>query len=61
MKKEIEEQRQMVIVAEQMYKRSIDNLNTVNEKWINDWKRSAEIYQEMEIKRVTYLRSTLWS
>ncbi|CAO3702108.1 unnamed protein product [Rhizopus stolonifer] len=51
----------MVIVAEQMYKISVDNLNAINEKWTNDWKRSADIYQEMEIKRITYLRSTLWS
>ncbi|KAG0794850.1 hypothetical protein G6F16_001316 [Rhizopus arrhizus] len=61
MEKEIEEQRRLVIVAEQVYKRSIDNLNIVNEKWIYDWKHSANVYQEMELKRINYLRSTLWS
>lgn len=61
MEKEIEEQKKLVVVAEQVYKRAIDNLNAVNEQWIYDWRHSADVYQEMELKRITYLRSTLWS
>ncbi|KAG1466731.1 hypothetical protein G6F46_002489 [Rhizopus delemar] len=60
-KKEIEEQKKSVTVAEQVYKRSVDNLNAINEKWIHDWKHSAEVYQELELKRITYLRNTFWS
>ncbi|CEP16373.1 hypothetical protein [Parasitella parasitica] len=59
--KEIEEQRKMVAVAEQVYKRSVDNYNSVNDKWLNDWSATADFYQEMEVKRISYLRSTLWS
>ncbi|KAI9251556.1 hypothetical protein BY458DRAFT_523827 [Sporodiniella umbellata] len=61
MEKEIEEQKRVVAVAEQVYKRAIDNLNFVNDQWINDWKHTADVYQEMELKRTIYLRSTLWS
>ncbi|KAI7904053.1 uncharacterized protein BX663DRAFT_506231 [Cokeromyces recurvatus] len=59
--KEIEEQRRLVMVAEQVYRRSVDNFNTVNKEWVNNWSSSVDIFQEMEIKRMTYLRSTLWS
>ncbi|CEG82433.1 hypothetical protein RMATCC62417_16504 [Rhizopus microsporus] len=61
MEKEIEEQRKLVTIAEQVYRRAVDNLNAVNERWICDWKHSADIHQEMEVKRITYLRSTLWT
>lgn len=47
--------------TEQVYRRAVDNLNAVNERWICDWKHSADIHQEMEVKRITYLRSTLWT
>ncbi|RCH79516.1 hypothetical protein CU098_002684, partial [Rhizopus stolonifer] len=59
--KEIEEQKRTVIVADQVYKRSVDHYNTVNEKFIRDWTASADKFQEMETKRISYLRSTLWS
>ncbi|KAI8977048.1 hypothetical protein BDF20DRAFT_913426 [Mycotypha africana] len=59
--KEIEEQKKMVAVADQVYKRSIDNYNAGNETWVNDWTNVANICQEMEVKRISYLRSTLWS
>lgn len=59
--KEIEEQRRMVAVADQVYRRSVDNYNSVNERWVNDWTRSADVFQDMEVKRIDYLRSTLWS
>ncbi|KAK4520866.1 uncharacterized protein ATC70_006747 [Mucor velutinosus] len=59
--KEIDEQKRMVAVADQVYKRSVDNFNAVNDKWVNDWSATADVYQEMEVKRISYLRSTLWS
>ncbi|CAO3610878.1 unnamed protein product [Mucor fragilis] len=59
--KEIDEQKRMVAVADQVYRRSVDNFNSVNDKWINDWSSTADVYQEMEVKRISYLRSTLWS
>ncbi|KAL7322587.1 hypothetical protein PS15p_211570 [Mucor circinelloides] len=59
--KEIDEQKRMVAVADQVYKRSVDNYNAVNDKWVNDWSSTADVYQEMEVKRISYLRSTLWS
>ncbi|KAI7870093.1 uncharacterized protein EV154DRAFT_487853 [Mucor mucedo] len=59
--KEIDEQRRMVTVADQVYRRSVDNYNSVIEKWVHDWTSSADKFQEMEVKRISYLRSTLWS
>lgn len=50
----------LISCLDQVYQRSIDNLNNINEKWINDWTSSANQFQEMEIKRITYLRDTLW-
>jgi hypothetical protein len=46
---------------DQVYRRSVDNYNAVNEKWVNDWTTSADIFQDMEVKRITYLRDTLWT
>ncbi|KAG2235747.1 hypothetical protein INT48_009162 [Thamnidium elegans] len=59
--KEIEEQKRMVTVADQVYRRSVDNFNSVNERWVTDWTSCADKFQEMEIKRMSYLRSTLWT
>ncbi|KAI8362769.1 hypothetical protein BD560DRAFT_448712 [Blakeslea trispora] len=59
--REIEEQKRMVTVADQVYRRSVDNYNAINDKFVNDWTASANKFQEMEVKRITYLRSTLWS
>ncbi|KAI8993480.1 hypothetical protein BDB01DRAFT_328277 [Pilobolus umbonatus] len=57
--KEIEDQRKMVAVADQVYRRSVDNLNSVNDRWIRDWENSANKFQEMEINRIHYLKDTL--
>lgn len=51
----------LIIILDQVYKRSVDNYNAVNDKWVNDWSSTADVYQEMEVKRISYLRSTLWS
>lgn len=52
--------RSLIFLLDQVYQRSVDNLNNINEKWINDWTSSASKFQEMEVKRISYLRDTLW-
>ncbi|KAI7886025.1 hypothetical protein K492DRAFT_203571 [Lichtheimia hyalospora FSU 10163] len=58
---EIEEQKKLVVTAENEYKRAVDVLNDVTKKWISDWKSTCDVYQELEESRINFIRSSLWA
>ncbi|KAI9279540.1 hypothetical protein BY458DRAFT_502062 [Sporodiniella umbellata] len=60
-RKEFEIQRQKAVVAEQVYKRAVDNYNDINDRWAQEWRQATDAYQQMEINRMAYIRNTLWS
>ncbi|KAI9488803.1 hypothetical protein BDB00DRAFT_846642, partial [Zychaea mexicana] len=57
---DIEEQKKLLATADQQYKRAVDVLNDVTEKWIADWRGTCDIYQGLEESRINFIRSSLW-
>ncbi|KAI8379458.1 uncharacterized protein BYT42DRAFT_327946 [Radiomyces spectabilis] len=61
LQEDIEESRKMTTIAEQDYQRAMEVLKTVSEKWIDDWRATCDVFQEIEEKRMHYIRSSLWA
>ncbi|KAI9313520.1 hypothetical protein BX666DRAFT_1977295 [Dichotomocladium elegans] len=61
MESDIAEGRKMVQAAEKEYRRAIDVLNGVTRDWIESWRSTCNIFQEMEERRIRYIHGSLRS
>ncbi|ORZ24734.1 hypothetical protein BCR42DRAFT_343187, partial [Absidia repens] len=50
-----------VNAMEQDYRQSIDDYNDVIMNWIDEWRATCDIYQQLEEKRIRFVRSSLWA
>ncbi|ORZ25051.1 hypothetical protein BCR42DRAFT_399279 [Absidia repens] len=48
-------------LAEQEYRQSIDTYNNHTMLWMDDWRSTCDIYQQLEEKRIRFIRSSLWA
>ncbi|KAI8076762.1 uncharacterized protein BX664DRAFT_343870 [Halteromyces radiatus] len=48
-------------VAEQEYRQSIDNYNNNTMIWMDEWRATCDTYQQLEEKRIRFVRSSLWA
>ncbi|CAO3596286.1 unnamed protein product [Absidia cylindrospora] len=46
---------------EQDYRQSIDDYNDVIMNWVDEWRATCDIYQQLEEKRIRFVRSSLWA
>ncbi|SAL99728.1 hypothetical protein [Absidia glauca] len=47
--------------AEQDYRQSIDTHNSNVQAWVNQWQITCDMYQQLEEKRIRFVRSSLWA
>ncbi|KAI8344144.1 hypothetical protein BC941DRAFT_497486 [Chlamydoabsidia padenii] len=47
--------------VEQGYRQSIDVYNNHTTTWVDEWRSTCDVYQDLEEKRIRFVRSSLWA
>lgn len=51
----------MCVLVDREWKSAVENLQDVIDKFTLDWRITCDLYQDLEERRINFIRSNLWA
>ncbi|KAI9300592.1 hypothetical protein BJ944DRAFT_275491 [Cunninghamella echinulata] len=58
---DIESTKYSLAMADRQWKSAVENLQEVRDKFTLDWRITCDLYQDLEERRINFIRSNLWA